>query len=364
MLLLGSAAQAQQEQGLACSELTVFVREGCPHCRDAKAYLADLQQRLPGLTVEVVDVRQTQAAMQRFQRINEERRIQQPGVPTFVFCDEVLVGFDEPATTGASIERVLTGQVENLGETLRVNLPLFGEVAPDNMGLPLFTVAIGLIDGFNPCAMWVLLFLLSLLVHVEGRARILLIASTFVLVSGVVYFAFMAAWLNVYLLLGFSRGLQLFLGLLAALIGVVHLKEFFGLHQGPRLAIPEAVKPTIYHRVLRVVRAENLPLAMLGVTGVAVLVNFVELLCTAGLPALYTHVLTYYPLGNADYYGYLLLYNLAYIFDDAVMVAIAVVTLGQYKLQERGGRWLKLVSGLVVFTLGLVLVFVPDWLVF
>ena len=275
----------------------------------------------------------------------------------------MLVGFDTAATTGALIEQVLLGQGA-LREQLVVTLPLFGEISPTALGLPLFTLAIGLVDGFNPCAMWVLLFLLSLLVHVRNRARILLVAGTFVLVSGLVYFAFMAAWLNVYLLLGFSRGLQLALGLLAVLIGAIHIKDFFRFREGPSLSIPEGVKPTIYQRASRVVRAENLLAAVTGVTVIAVLVNFVELLCTAGLPALYTQVLTYYPLETRAYYGYLLLYNLAYIFDDTVMVTIAVLTLGQYRLQERGGRWLKLLSGGVILCLGVLLIAAPDSLVF
>ena len=104
--------------------------------------------------------------------------------------------------------------------------------------------------------------------------------------------------------------------------------------------------------------------ALGGVVVIAVLVNLVELLCTAGLPALYTQVLSYYPLSDAGYYGYLALYNLAYVFDDALMVTIAVVTLGQHRLQERGGRWLKLLSGAVIVVLGALLLLAPEMLVF
>ena len=350
-------------QDLACSGLTVYVREGCPHCRDAEAFLDDLQHRQPGLVVRVRDVSRSSEARLDFETLNRKRHILQPGVPTFSFCGEVLVGFDSAQSTGVLIERVLTGQQRNLRDSVIVEVPVLGEISPGRLGLPLFTVAIGLVDGFNPCAMWVLLFLLSLLVHVESRARILLVAGTFVLVSGAIYFTFMAAWLNLYLLIGFSRGLQLTLGLLAVFIGVVHIKDFFRFRRGLSLGIPEGIKPTLYQRARRVVRAENLAAALLGITAIAILVNFVELLCTAGLPALYTQVLTYYPLDTGTYYAYLLLYNLAYVLDDAVMVTIAVITLGQYKLQERGGRWLKLLSGAVIVCLGVLLVLAPELLV-
>ena len=174
----------------------------------------------------------------------------------------------------------------------------------------------------------------------------------------------MAAWLEVYFFIGFSRALQIALGTLALLIGAVHVKDFFALHRGFSLSIPESVKPTLYQRMRGIVRAENLFAALGGVAVIAVLVNLVELLCTAGLPALYTQVLSYYPLGDPGYYGYLALYNLAYVFDDALMVTIAVVTLGQHRLQERGGRWLKLLSGAVILVLGAMLLFAPQMLVF
>ncbi|HEX6987159.1 MAG TPA: hypothetical protein VF170_17400, partial [Planctomycetaceae bacterium] len=247
--------------------------------------------------------------------------------------------------------------------TQTVDLPLFGEVDVRRLGLPLFTLAVGLVDGFNPCAMWVLLFLLSILVNLKDRWKIVAVAGTFVLISGLAYYAFMAAWLNVFLLVGFLRPAQIALGLLAVFVGAVHVKDFFALHKGISFSIPESAKPGIYARVRKIVTAENLTGAILGAAVLAVLVNVVELLCTAGLPALYTQVLALRELPAWQNYAYLALYNLAYMADDALMVGLVVVTLGRRKMQERHGRRLKLVSGLVVLGLGLVLLFKREWLV-
>jgi hypothetical protein len=145
-------------------------------------------------------------------------------------------------------------------------------------------------------------------------------------------------------------------------IGLVHIKDFFAFHRGITFSIPESAKPGIYERVRRIVSAENVLAAVIGAGTLAALVNLLELLCTAGLPAMYTGILSSQQRPLWEEYGYLLLYNLAYMFDDAVVLTIAVVTLGKYKLQERGGRWLKLVGGVVVLSLGLVLLFEPDWL--
>jgi arginine exporter protein ArgO len=128
------------------------------------------------------------------------------------------------------------------------------------------------------------------------------------------------------------------------------------------VGIPEAARPGIYSQVRRVLRAENPVGAVTAVVFLAVLVNTVELLCTAGLPAIFTQVLTMYSLPSWAYYAYLVLYNLAYVADDSLMLAIAVVTLSREKLQQKGARWLKLISGVVMLALGLVLLLKPNWL--
>lgn len=245
-----------------------------------------------------------------------------------------------------------------------ITLPLFGAVNVRELGLPVFTIVIGLVDGFNPCAMWVLLFLLSILVNLKSRWKILAVAGTFVVISGLVYFAFMAAWLNALALLGQERRIQVVLGTLAIVIGVVHVKDFFAFKHGISFSIPEAAKPGIYARVRRIVTAENVLGAVIGASTLAVLVNMLELLCTAGLPALYTDVLHRHDLPAWQDYAYLGLYNLAYMFDDGLMVAVVTVTLGRNKLQEKQGRWLKLLSGTIILALGVVMIFKPDLLQF
>lgn len=243
-----------------------------------------------------------------------------------------------------------------------IDLPWIGRVSAERLGLPLFTVIIGLVDGFNPCAMWVLLFLLSVLVNLRDRWKIFAVAGTFVFISGAAYFAFMAAWLNVLLLVGFLRWVQVTLAILAIVVGSIHVKDFFAFKKGISLSIPESAKPGIYARVRKIVMAESLFAAIAGASVLAVLVNLIELLCTAGLPALYSQILMMQDFPPWKNYAYLGLYVLAYMFDDAIMVSIVIATLGKRKLQENEGRWLKLVSGLVILLLGLVLLLRPEWL--
>ncbi|MDR4470743.1 MAG: NrdH-redoxin, partial [Nitrospira sp.] len=137
----------------------------------------------------------------------------------------------------------------------------------------------------------------------------------------------------------------------------------FAFHHGLSLSIPESAKPGLYARIRRILQADNLAGALVGIIVLAGLVNTIELLCTAGFPAVYTQILAMQQLPTWNYYGYLGLYNLAYILDDGLMVTIAVVTLSRRKLQERAGRWLKLASGLVMAGLGAILLLSPEWLI-
>ena len=262
--------------------------------------------------------------------------------------------------TGES--ELIVDEAASDSETDTIDLPFLGQFSAGEMGLPLFTFVVGLIDGFNPCAMWILVFLLSVLVNIKDRRKILLIAGTFVFVSGLAYFAFMAAWLNVFMLIGIARPAQVILGLLAIIIGVVNVKDFFAFKKGVSFSIPESAKPGLYRRVREIVSAQYLTAALGGVIVLAVVVNMVELLCTAGLPALYTQILTMQDLPTWKNYAYLALYILAYMLDDTILFAIVVATLSHRRLQEREGRWLKLVSGVVILALGLVMILRPEWL--
>ncbi|TKB93767.1 MAG: NrdH-redoxin [Nitrospira sp.] len=362
LVLSGTTLQAAST---TTPDIDVFVRAGCPHCEAAKIFLDEMRREQPSLHIALHDIAEDPAARQRLITLVQERGITTVGVPTFLIGTELIVGFQSSETTGAEIRAKLDRKAPGVAlppMVESIETRWLGRLRVHDLGLPLFTVLIGLLDGFNPCAMWVLLFLLSLLVNLQDRRKMALIAGTFVTMSGLVYFAFMAAWLNMFLVVGVSRTVQIGLGAIALCMGTVNVKDFFAWRQGFSLSIPESAKPGLYARIRRILQAEHLAGALAGVVVLAGLVNTIELLCTAGFPALYTQILMMQQLPTWQYYGYLGLYNLAYILDDGLMVTIAVVTLSRRKLQERAGRWLKLAGGAVMFSLGIVLILKPEWL--
>jgi glutaredoxin len=371
-------ASAQQ------ADIEVFVREGCPHCAKAKEFLAALQLEQPELKIVIRDVRLEHEALERLKRIAERQHVAAVSVPAFKVGDQLIIGFSEEASTGQLIRMSLArpqkqkaveassscAAEESLTctadepipaaepETFAVNF--FGHsVSLDQVGLPLFTLAMGLLDGFNPCSMWVLILMISLLVPMNSRSRMFAIAGTFVAVQGIAYFLFMAAWLNLFLLIGLSRASEIIIATLALLAGMINLKDFWAFGRGISLSIPDAAKPGIYARMRRILQAENLAAAIFGAVVLAVLVQIVEFMCTSGFPALFTRILTLQKLDTMNYYGYLLLYDLAYMFDDMAILALGIITFSQRRLQEKEGRWLKLISGLVMVGLGFYLLLIP-----
>ncbi len=281
-----SSAQAtevslQSHQSQDGPVLEVYVREGCPHCVAAKAYLPSFLQVRPWLKVVYRPVDQDEIARKDLVRISESSGLWPPGVPTFVYRGRVLVGFADAEHSGTELARLVDEGRSRPITADSLDAGFWGTLRLETLGLPLFTLAVGLIDGFNPCAMWVLLFLLSLLVHLRDRRRMALIAGTFVLVSGLVYYAFMAAWLNIFLAVGISGAVRTGLALLALVMALVNLKDCVFGFKGLTLSIPNAVKPGLYARMRQLMQTRSLVLSLVGVAGLAVAVNFIELLCTA-----------------------------------------------------------------------------------
>ena len=367
------------------ADIEVFVREGCTHCASSKEFLAVLKHEQPELRIAIQDVLKEPEALERLKRIAEIQGVATIRVPAFVVGGQLIIGFSDEATTGQfirnSLARTRTQGHETTADsceakehlTCEADAPVppvkpevfavnfFGyDVSLDRVGLPVFTLAMGLLDGFNPCSMWVLILMISLLATMNNRSRMLAIAGTFVAVQGLAYFVFMAAWLNLFLLIGISRASEIVIAAIALLAGAINLKDFWAFGQGISLSIPNASKPGIYARMRRILQAENLAAAIFGAVILAVLVQIVELMCTSGFPALFTRILTLKQLDNLSYYGYLLLYDMAYMFDDAIVLSIGVITLNQRKLQENEGRWLKFVSGLVMVCLGIYLLLFPH----
>jgi len=243
-------------------------------------------------------------------------------------------------------------------EPLPVDVPC--PVPLESMSLPALTVALALVDGVNPCAFFVLFFLMSLMMHARSRSRMALVGGVFVLISGLVYFLFMAAWLEVFLIAGMRGYINRAAGAVALVLAAINIKDFFFFRRGVSLGIPEAAKPGLFSRMRGLLAAGSVAATLAGTVLLAFAANSYELLCTAGIPMVYTRILTMQDVSGASFYGYLALYNSVYVLPLAAIVTVSAVTLGHRKLTERHGRLLKLLSGNMMLFMGGALILRPS----
>lgn len=235
--------------------LIFFWGVGCPHCEAALPFL-DVLSREATVRIERVEVRRDAAGRRRFIATMSELGAGAVGIPTFVVGSDYVVGYAGAATEGEVRSMIARGGAAHRPEVVRsVTLPLVGDVDPTALSLPVFTLLVGLVDGVNPCAIWVLLVLLSILVHVKSRKRLLLFGGTFVVASGIVYFVFMTAWIGVFSLVGVSRPVTIALGLLVLLMGLINLKELVWFKRGVALYALTLHRLTLNERGAKVLKA-------------------------------------------------------------------------------------------------------------
>ncbi|MDP1733280.1 MAG: hypothetical protein Q8L44_02815 [Sulfuritalea sp.] len=351
-------------------QLYFFWSLSCPHCTAAHPHIEAIPKARPWVRLHALELSRHRENVRKYEAMTHAISGEADGVPAWLFCGEMHVGWDDDATTGATLRQRLddcraraasgAAPTAQAPPATSVNLPLIGALDPASLSLPALTLVLAGLDAFNPCAFFVLLFLLSMMAHQKSRTRMLLIGGVFVAISGLMYFAFMAAWLNVFQLFGHLAWVTLAAGALAVFVGALNIKDFFGFQQGLTLSIPESKKPDIFRRTRGILGAENLPAMIAATAFLAIAANFYELLCTAGFPMVYTRLLTLADLSPAVRYGYLAFYNLIYVLPLAAIVAVFAGSLGARKLSEREGRLLKLLSGAMMLELGLLLLLAPE----
>ncbi len=365
VLLFSNLALAQESE---CEQTDVvevyfFYSSTCPHCREETRFLQILEEKYGGkVNVHYLLASENQGL---FAQLAGEYGASTQWVPaTFIpCCNWHMIGFNEEI--GQEIDRKIEMKHSEICEEDKyVIIPILGKVYTEDISMPLFTVILAGLDGFNPCAIWVLMFLLSMLIYSKSRKRILLIGGIFVITSGIIYFLFMTAWLNLFLFIGYTDIMRVIIAAIALLFGAINVKDFFAFKRGLSLTIPDSAKPKLFEKMRSITQADITLGLILGTILLAVFVNLIELACTLGLPAIYTRILTLQNIPPITHYLYLALYNIIYVAPLAIIVGIFAFTMGGKKLTEKQGRILKLISGALMLSLGLIMLFAPELLMF
>lgn len=359
----------------------VFYSRTCIHCAAEEVYLDKLKSEDSSLSLyryEITDSKENQELMKK---VGDLLNTNISTVPFVIIGNRTITGFTE-GVSDISIDSAITyvkehnvrdlvgemlgivtpstgGETTNTSST--VTLPFFGTVDASRVSLPLMTIVLGTLDGFNPCAMWVLLLLISMLLNSKNRFRMWILGGTFLLTSAFMYFLFMLSWLNITVIFGKILYLRLLIGIVAIGGGAWNIKTGMKKDDGCDVVDVDQRKK-LRKRIQGISSQSVFILAIFGMMGLAVSVNLIELLCSAGFPVLFTQVLSLNHLTNLQYIGYLLLYVFFFLLDDLVVFIIAMKTSELTGISTKYGKYSHLVGGAVMVLLGILMVLKPEWL--
>ncbi len=390
--------------------LYFFYGQGCPHCAKEEKFLDQLAKKYPQLVIHRLETWYNTDNAQLLDKIRNELQFG-TGVPVLLVGREAIVGYHNYEISGKKIEKTvknyvlggcdhsldhyfgavkednnnlfsceqactIEGDADNqttcvadmkqtqkgVSDILRV--PIFGEINIKNLKLPTFTVVIAAADGFNPCSMWVLLFLLNMLIGMKDKKRMWILGLTFIFSSAVIYYFFVFTWLQIFLLVGLVLWVRLAIGLLAVGSGTYHLKEYFFNKEGTCKVTDDQQRHKVFTKVKEIVHRQSMLLAMGGIIFLAGAVNMVELLCSAGFPQTFTQVLSMKHLSFWQNQAYLFLYIFIFMADDLLIFFLVMKTMQLKGISSRYARWSGLVGGVVILLIGLLLLFKPEWIMF
>lgn len=354
------------------AELVLFWGDGCPHCAAEKEWLATAAQRYPDLRVTMYEVWYDQSNQQRLLDTAARMGFEASGVPVTIVGDQYWIGWSDTMRPEleAAIEASLadaqppaTAPPPTTGAgppATTVDVPLIGAVEVGSDSLVLSTIVIGFVDGVNPCSLWVISVLLAIIVRTGSRRRVVAIGSTFLLVTALMYAIYIAGIYSALSLVSHLGVIQIGVAVVAGLFGLVSVKDYFAFRKGLSFTINDSAKPGLYHR-MRAVAGERALLPALGATILlAVGVSLLETPCTAGFPVLWAGLLRANDVSLPGAGGLFVLYLVPFLVDELVVFAVAVTTLRATKLQERHGRALKLVAGVMMLALAVTVLVSPQ----
>jgi hypothetical protein len=360
-IVIGFTSQGTSRAGQGY-EVHFFYIPGCSHCEEQEFFNQELQTEYPAINITRHDAT-TPAGTALLSEMLEERGIEyEPDFPITIFGNQVFGGWESEDTTGTAIEEALQQCLAGdcpppTGEEPRdtLVLPLIGEIVLADYSLPALAVTLGLVDGFNPCAMWVLVYLISIVAMLRDKKRIWLIVGSFVLASGILYFLFMTAWLNLFLFIGYVKAVTIVIGMVALGGGILQIKGFVETKGAVVCEVTdeESRKKTMT-KVQEIVSSPLTWGILVGIIALAFTVNAVEFVCSAAIPAVFTQVLSLANLSTFQYYGYILLYVVFFMLDDLVIFGTAAFALTS-RVGDRYAKYSRPVGATILIILGLLL---------
>lgn len=369
-------------------EIHLFYRESCIFCKQEITFLNDLLKKYDNVKLSQYKITSNEENVQLFNNVRLAFKIAKPNVPLTVIGTNYFIGFND--NTKYKIENAINYylktsyqdlvndikngsfdpevdevQVVDIEEGL-TKVPFLGVVDPKTVSLPIIATIIGLVDGFNPCAMWVLLFLISMLLGMKNKKRMWILGLTFLFTSAFIYLLFMVSWLKITDSITSITWFKIVIGIVAIMAGIVNLRSYLKerKEEAGCSVVDSEKRNKIIERIKKITTEQSFLLAMLGIIALAISVNIVELACSAGLPLLFTQILAMNSLTDIQYIIYMLIYIFFFLFDDILIFVIAMITFELTGISTKYSKFSHLIGGIIMLIIGILLIFKPELLSF
>ena len=377
--------------------LYFFHGDGCPHCAAEEKFLENNKEELKDVEIVKYEVWNSEENRDLLKSIGKKFGMEVSTVPFNIIGNTIIKGYLDDSSTGKKIlntiyyyqdndyhdyvkdfingdetivevneEAVNYKRKENQKSIHTIKIPLIGEVDLEKVSYSFATILIGLVDGFNPCAMWVLLFLISALIGMKDRKRMFIIGFSFILTSGLVYLAILLSWINIVVKVSTSVLFRNIIAIVAIIGGLINLRSYIkSLKEDDGCdVVDDKKRKKIFTKIKSFTKEKSLLLSILGAMGLAVSINIVELACSAGLPLVFSELLTINNISGINALLYILIYILFFLIDDIIVFTIAVITMTSNGISSRFNKYSHLIGGIIMLIIGLLLILKPGWLMF
>ena len=385
LLLIPASTFADDDTTL---KLYIFRSSSCAHCAAEMEFLEQIKADYPTLEIVDYEVSENEMNYNFYLNVIEETGLNINGVPFTIIGTDYYYGYAdsmEDEITG-SIEKFIDGSSRDVISDIKngidvtdvvwnqkedgeqnTDVSVLGKtIDAEDVSLPLLSIVLGAVDGFNPCAMWVLLFLITMLFNMKNKKKMWALGIIFLTTSALIYLLIMGAWLNIAVSFSSMIWLRMIIATIAILGGVLNLRSYIKSKKENTgcEVVSDNRRKRIMERIKKIALEKSFIISALGIMLLAISVNMIELGCSVGLPLVFTQVLAMNDVSTVGYIIYLLIYIFFFLLDDIIIFVIAMLTLNIKGISAKYGKYSHLIGGTLMFIIGLLLIFKPEWLMF
>ena len=339
----------------------LFRGKGCPHCADEEKWLESIKKEY-GDYINVYDyeVWYNKDNAKLLDKVKKKLNTYSSSIPFTIIGEKYYVGFSD--TTSSNMENQIKTYLD-LDSSNKLKLPILGEVNTKEVSIPIVAIVLGFIDGFNPCAMWILLFLINMLFNLDDKKKSWILGFTFLFISGLVYFLSMLG-INLVLNIIAISFIKILLAIFILIAGILNFRKYLKTRKEEAgcTVVDSRKRKKLTHKMKKIMNSKTFILALIGTIVLAASVNLIELACSLGFPLIFSEILNINHISGLSRIIYLIIYIIFYMIDDIAVFTISMITLTATGITNKYNKLCTLVSSIIMIIMGILLIVKPDWL--